>query len=420
MHETTSSSAIVFEQLPAMRKSLRIAVVTETYPPEVNGVAMTVAHFIDGLRRRNHEVQLVRPRQDSGDRAGNQERFHEVLMRGLPIPHYPSLKMGWPAKKSLEQLWTLHRPDLVHIVTEGPLGWSALQAALKLKLPVSSDFRTNFHAYSRHYGIGWLKKPIAAYLRKFHNRTMLTMVPTEAMRSDLASTGFRNLRVVARGVDTRMFNPARRSDALRASWGAAPDDPVIIHVGRLAPEKNLGLLLSAYDAIQRRQPRARLVFVGDGPEVTSLRTRCPDAVFTGTHTNEYLAAHYASGDVFLFPSLTETFGNVTIEAMASGLAVVAYDYAAAAAHIVHGDNGLLAAYDKPEEFVRLADELIADPGRIRAFGAAARQTAEPLDWDRVVAQLEGLFLTVASGGGLNLLHWDSPHSATPAARILRS
>ena len=205
MRETTLSNAIVFEQLPAIRKSLRIAVVTETYPPEVNGVAMTVAHFIEGLRKRNHEVQLVRPRQDSSDCAGNHERFHEVLMRGLPIPRYPSLKMGLPAKKSLVQLWTMHRPDLVHIVTEGPLGWSALQAALKLKLPMTSDFRTNFHAYSRHYGIGWLKKPIAAYLRKFHNRCLLTMVPTEAMRSDLAAIGFRNLRVVARGGEVELI-----------------------------------------------------------------------------------------------------------------------------------------------------------------------------------------------------------------------
>ena len=418
-NEISGSDAIVFEQLPAMRKSLRIAVVTETYPPEVNGVALTVANFIDGLRSRNHEVQLVRPRQDSSDRAGNHERLHEVLMRGLPIPRYPSLKMGFPAKKTLEHLWTMHRPDLVHIVTEGPLGWSALQAALKLKLPVSSDFRTNFHAYSRHYGIGWLKKPIAAYLRKFHNRTLLTMVPTEAMRSDLASTGFRNLRVVARGVDTRLFNPARRSEALRASWGAAPDDPVVIHVGRLAPEKNLGVLVLAFDAMRQRQPRARLVFVGDGPALGSLRSHFPGAVFAGTRTGVDLAAHYASGDLFLFPSLTETFGNVTIEAMASGLAVVAYNYAAAAAHIQHGRNGALAAYDKADDFVRLADELICDPVRIGQFRTAARIAAESLDWERVVAQLEGLFLMVANGG-LVLQDAAKVQSVAPAMRVAQS
>ncbi|MCX7202544.1 MAG: glycosyltransferase, partial [Burkholderiales bacterium] len=155
---------IILEQLPAMKKSLRVAFVTETYPPEVNGVANTAARFVEGLRARNHEIQLVRPRQGSADLAGEAARFQEVLMRGLPITRYPSLKMGLPAKQALVSLWSRHRPDVVHIVTEGPLGWSALQAAHKLKLPVSSDFRTNFHAYSRHYGIGWLQKPIAAYL----------------------------------------------------------------------------------------------------------------------------------------------------------------------------------------------------------------------------------------------------------------
>ena len=262
-------------------------------------------------------------------------------MRGLAIPRYPSLKMGLPARRALERLWTLRRPDLVHIVTEGPLGWSALQAAEKLKLPAVSDFRTNFHAYTTHYGVGWLKKPIFGYLRKFHNRTLFTMVPTEAMRNDLAALGFRGLRVIARGVDTQLFDPARRDEKLRASWGAAPGDPVLIHVGRIAAEKNLPCLAAAYEAARERTPRAKLVLVGDGPERRALQARFPDAVFAGQRKGEDLAAHYASGDIFLFPSLTETYGNVTLEAMASGLAVVAFNYAAAADVIKHGASGML-------------------------------------------------------------------------------
>jgi glycosyltransferase involved in cell wall biosynthesis len=388
--------SIVLEKLPVMHKALRIAFVTETYPPEVNGVANTAVHFVEGLRARNHEIQLVRPRQSRSYRPGDAAGFREVLMRGLPIPRYPDLRMGLPAKRALVRMWSLHRPDIVHIVTEGPLGWSALQAALKLKLPVSSDFRTNFHAYSRHYGIGWLRNPIAAYLRKFHNRTLMTMVPTESLRKELAATGFRNLRVVARGVDTELFTPARRSETLRASWGVAPHETVILHVGRLAPEKNLGPVIAAYEQILRAAPRARLVFVGDGPARDSLRQRCPDAIYAGMRTGDDLAAHYASGDIFLFPSLTETFGNVTVEAMASGLAVVAYDYAAAAEHIVNGDNGLLARYDDTEGFVRQAKGLVADRASIRAFGARARQTAEKLAWVRVVGQFESLLLAAAS------------------------
>src|SRR3954463_14285741 len=198
------------------QRSLRIACVSETYPPEINGVATTLAELVEGLHRRNHELQLIRPRQPVLPGAAEREpRFHEVLMRGLPIPKYPELRMGMPSKRELTKLWSLRRPDVVHIATEGPLGWSALQAARHLKLPVSSDFRTNFHAYSRHYGVGWLHRPIMAYLRKFHNRTQATMVPTEALRRDLDAAGFRHVSVVQRGVDAAQFHPRHRSQSLR-------------------------------------------------------------------------------------------------------------------------------------------------------------------------------------------------------------
>jgi glycosyltransferase involved in cell wall biosynthesis len=389
---------IQVEQFAGARRSLRAAVVTETYPPEVNGVSLTIARFVEGLRLRGHDLQLVRPRQDGADRAAVAAGYHEVLTRGMAIPHYPSLKLGLPAKRALERLWTYRRPDVVHIVTEGPLGWSALRAADKLRIPAVSDFRTNFHAYSRHYGIAWLGKPILAYLRKFHNRTLCTMVPTETLRADLAALGFRGLRVVSRGVDGALFNPARRSEALRASWGAASSDPVLLHVGRIAPEKNLDALLGAFAAARAREPRTRLVLVGDGPARSELQARCPEAILAGMQRGENLAAHYASADVFLFPSLTETYGNVTAEAMASGLAVIAFDYAAAAALIRHGNNGLLARFGDAEAFCALAAGLVADPAAITALGAAARHTAESHDWTRVVRQLESVLEVAAAAG----------------------
>ena len=390
------TAAIEFEDLLGVRRSIRVAVVTETWPPEINGVALTIARFVEGLRRRGHDIQLARPRQDSHDVALTAAGYRETLTRGMSIPRYPSLKLGLPAKHALERLWTYRRPDVVHIVTEGPLGWSALRAAEKLRIPAVSDFRTNFHAYSRHYGIGWLGKPILAYLRKFHNRTLCTMVPTEALRAELAALGFRGLRVVSRGVDTELFSPSRRSQALRAQWGAAPSDPVLLHVGRIAPEKNLDALVAAYEAARRSEPRTRLVLVGDGPARRELQARCPEAIFAGMQRGEYLAAHYASGDVFLFPSLTETYGNVTAEAMASGLAVVAYDYAAAAALIRHGHNGLLANFDNTIAFTEHAAGLVADPTEIALLGTLARQTAAEHDWSRVVGQLESV-LEIAAG-----------------------
>jgi glycosyltransferase involved in cell wall biosynthesis len=382
------------------RRSLRIAVVTETYPPEVNGVAATIASFVAGLRNRSHEIQLIRPRQDKSQLPDNDGRFHEVLMRGLPIPNYPHLKMGLPSKRALVDVWKLRRPDLVHIVTEGPLGWSSIQAATKLRIPMCSDFRTNFHSYSKYYGIGWLHKPVIGYLRKFHNRTQRTMVPTEALRQQLAADGFRNLKVVARGVDTQLFHPRRRSETLRASWGADSRTTVAVHVGRLAPEKNLTTLVSAYEAMRAVDPTLKFVFVGDGPARRVLQMQLPGAVFAGMRSGVELATYYASGDVFLFPSVTETFGNVTPEAMASGLAVLAYNYAAAAQLIQPRVSGLLAPFDDAPAFMRQAMELVADRAAIRSMGLRARQVAEELAWERVVEQLEKAFFEVwAAAGG---------------------
>jgi len=392
--------AIVVDDIPAARRSLRIAFITETYPPEVNGVAATIARVIEGLRERNHEVQLIRPRQHHADDGVAGVRFHEVLMRGMPIPRYPNLKMGLPSKRALVQLWTARRPDLVHIATEGPLGWSALQAAHRLKLAVSSDFRTNFHAYSRHYGIGWLHKPIMAYLRKFHNLAHCTMVPTEGLKRSLIEYGFRNVIVLARGVDTRLFDPARRSEELRRSWGVAPEALVALHVGRLAQEKNLGALVGAYRVMRRENPQAKLVLVGEGPARKWLQAECPEAYFAGMRTGEDLAAHYASGDLFVFPSTTETFGNVTPEAMASGVPVLAYDYAAAGTLIRSGVNGVLARFDDSRDFIEHAARLARQSAQLRDMGRRARETACTMGWDRIVEQIESVFIATMNDGPL--------------------
>ncbi|WP_397535053.1 glycosyltransferase family 4 protein [Roseateles sp.] len=399
MHDS-SSAHIVVDHLPARRRSLRVAVVTETYPPEVNGVALTLARVVQGLSDIDHDVQLIRPRQPSEGGvadATDEASLQQVLMRGLPIPRYPNLRMGMPARRYLKALWSHQRPDVVHIATEGPLGWSALQAASQLHLPISSDFRTNFHSYSKHYGVGWLQRPIMAYLRKFHNRTHCTMVPTEALRADLQRHGFHSLQVVSRGVDLSQFDPAHRSPALRQSWGAGHEDTVLLCVGRLASEKNLETLIEAYQRIRAQRAGTRLVLVGDGPLRGALQQQCPDAVFAGQRSGLDLAAHYASADLFMFPSVTETFGNVTVEAMASGLPVLAFDYAAAAELIREGVEGRLVKLGDNAAFVRAALALAADPrAQWQCYGAAARQRALSLDWRQIVAQFESVLCGVIS------------------------
>ena len=395
MTHTTFSDLLVERYVPA-HPSLRVALVTETYPPEINGVAMTLACLVAGLQARGHDVQLLRPRQApdaQGQRPVN--GLEEVLMRGLPIPKYPHLRMGLPAKKHLLSLWTARRPDLVHIATEGPLGWSALQAARKLRLPVSSDFRTNFDAYSRHYGVGWLQKPIAAYLRKFHNQANCTMVPTEQLRRSLDGQGFERLHVVARGIDTAMFNPAHRDASLRAQWGVGEHDRVVLSVGRLAAEKNLGLLVDAFQAMRAVDPRLKLVLVGDGPQRAELQQRCPGAWFAGSQTGQALSRHYASADVFLFPSLTETYGNVTPEALASGLAVLAFEHAAASELIRSGHNGLLAPQGDAAAFVRRAVDMAANPELCQQLAQQARASVITRDWASIATQVESLWARLA-------------------------
>ncbi len=392
------SDSLLIEDFPHQHRVLRVAMVTETYPPDINGVALTVERVVAGLRAAGHEVQLVRPRQ-GGQELGvtrDDDGNEEVLTRGIPIPKYRHLRMGAMSKRRLVQLWSLHRPDVVHIATEGPLGWSALQAALHLQLPVCSDFRTNFHAYCQHYGLGWLKKPVVAYLRKFHNRAHVTLVPTDALRQELALMGFRNLQVLARGVDTALFQPGRRSEELRAQWGAGPDTPVLLAVGRLAPEKNLEALVQSFQRVQAVRPDARLVLVGDGPARESMRQRCPDAVFAGFQSGVALAEHYASADIFLFPSLTETFGNVTPEAMASGLAVVAFDYAAASQFVVDDDSGCLVPVAQPEGFAPRAQALALDLAQARRMGQRACAAVAHVGWAQIVDQVEAVYAHTAA------------------------
>lgn len=377
-------------------RPLRIAVVTETYLPEINGVAMTMGELVKGLLRRGHHIELIRPRQYPAEVPADRGYYEEILLRGIPIPRYDGLKLGLPSAQHLLRQWQWKRPDIVHLVTEGPLAWSALRAALHLGLPVVSDFHTNFHSYTRHYGIGWLKRPITAYLRHFHNSTLRTIVPTSDLLDELTVLGFRNLMIVARGVDTRLFNPARRDPVLRRIWGAGPDDPVAVCVGRMAPEKNLALLIEAFDAMRKVNPRAKLVVVGDGPERMKLLSRHPHVRFAGARIGTDLAAHYASADMFLYPSLTETYGNVTVEAMASGLAVVAFRYAAAAQHIRDGENGVSVPYGDQHGFIRAAIALMQDSGHCARLGVQARASMLGVDWDEIVSEFEAALIAMAA------------------------
>lgn len=338
---------------------MRISIVTETWPPEINGVALTVHALAHSLHDAAHEVELVRPRQPDEAAGSDHAGLRELVMPGAALPRYPGLRFGWPARAHLLAVWARQRPDAIYIATEGPLGWSALSAARRLSIPACTGFHTRFDDFARHYGVGLLAPLVFSYLRRFHNRAAATLVPTSELASFLSTHGFDNVRLLRRAVDSTLFDPSRRDESLRAGWGLSPSDLAVMHVGRIAPEKNIELALRAFDAIRARQPSARLVVVGDGPSREALSSARPDVVFTGAKRAEDLARHYASGDLFLFPSRTETFGNVTVEALASGLPVVAFDYGAAREHIRADAAGACVPRDDDMAFVlaavRLAD-----------------------------------------------------------------
>ncbi len=231
-------------------------------------------------------------------------------------------------------------------------------------IPAVSGFHTNFHSYCKHYGVGWLQHVALRYLRWFHNQTERTLVSNEELRDQLQDVGFLNVGIIERGVDSQLFTPERRCTELRREWGLSKDDLALIYVGRIAAEKNLAVAVEAYRAIKRCNGRIKFVLVGDGPQRQSLQRENPDLIFTGMRMGEELGKHYASADVFLFPSETETFGNVTLEAMASGLAVVAYNYACAKLHITNGETGVLVKFGDANSFVGSACALVREPREI--------------------------------------------------------
>ncbi len=357
---------------------------TETFAPEINGVAMTLGRLVDGLLGTGATVNVFRPRQAGDQRPRVNGHYGEHLLAGMQVPMYPDLRFGFPATGTLLSAWRAHRPDAVYVATEGPLGWSAVRAAKRLGIPTLSGFHTNFHTYSRHYRLSLLEPLILGYLRSLHRHTGCTLVPTTELAQQLRERSFGCVEVLQRGVDTALFNPGRRSATVRHGWGAGPDQLVCLYVGRIAAEKNILTAVNAFRAVQHTSPDARLVLVGDGPLRKILARDNPDFVFCGMRRGEDLARHFASGDLFLFPSQTETFGNVVTEAMASGLAVVAYNHAAAGEHIHDGGNGALAEDDTEKSFIRRTVELSLERERLKQLGDSAARHAAALSWGGIV------------------------------------
>ncbi len=358
---------------------MNIEIITDTFRPDVNGVAMTLGRLTDGLKARGCRIHVVH--------TGAQVGQGESAARSLALPGYRDVRVGLPKPFELRQRWERKRPDVIYVATESPLGKSALKAAQALGIPAVSGFHTNFHHYMERYGMPGMQSLAKSYLRKFHNRALCTMTPSPGMVKELKEIGIENVELLGRGVDTDLFSPARRCDQLRAQWGVDAETPVAVIVGRVAAEKNLELGMMAFERMREVFPNMVCVVVGDGPVRKTLEHSCPWVKFAGMRTGTDLARHYASSDILLFPSETETFGNVLLEGMASGLVTVSYDYAAAAMHVEHERSGLIAPFGDAKAFLKQAVRALAYP-RAHDLRMQARRTAESQSWAKVVDKFE--------------------------------
>lgn len=319
---------------------MRLLLVTDAWAPQVNGVVRTLETVVEQLRGRGDEVEVV----------------HPGLFRTVPCPTYPEIRLALAPGRGLEQAWERFQPDAVHIATEGPLGMAARRACLRRKQPFSTAFHTRFPEYV-HARTRIPASLSYRVMRWFHGPAERVMVATETVQRDLEHHGFGNCVRWSRGVDTAAFSP----EGPRA---LELEGPVFLYCGRVAVEKNIEAFL-ALDL-----PGTKLV-VGDGPARASLERRFPDAVFAGMQRGADLAAHYRSADVFVFPSRTDTFGLVMLEALASGLPVAAYPVSGPL-DVVGGTD--VAVLD--EDLGRAARAALdLDPARCRAF-------AEEHSWAR--------------------------------------
>ncbi|MGJ8672667.1 glycosyltransferase [Rubritalea sp.] len=358
---------------------MRIEFVTDTFPPDVNGVAMTLGRLTQCLKDRGHYVHVIH--------TGEQCESGQTLKQAVSLPGYKEVRVGLPSPIKLRKRWKRKRPDAIYVATESPLGVSAIKAAREMNIPVAAGFHTNFHQYFSKYKFSNMEKPAMSYLKSVHSKANMTMAPSHDAVAMLEKEGFSNVKLLGRGVDVGLFRPDARSLELREEWGAEGDSPVVIIVGRVAAEKNLDFTMSIVEEMRVIEPRLQAVVVGDGPMRETLSQKHKNVHFVGLKHGEELAECYASADILIFPSETETFGNVLLEGMASGLVTVSYNYAASSLYIQDEENGLHAEFGNTEEFRAKAVQALSHLNS-RRMAENAVDSIKEQSWDKVTSDFE--------------------------------
>lgn len=363
---------------------MRIALVTENFLPKIDGVTRTLSMLLEHLQQQRHQAIVLAPEGAPARYAG----APVFGTPGVPLPMYPELRLLFPPPrfKSLLSRW---RPDVIHVADPMVLGAAAIFWAQQLGIPVVSSYHTNLATYLPYFHLGMLTEPTWAYRRFLHAQCKATLCPSPSTAQQLEQKGFSNVQVWPRGVNGTLFTPRRRSEAWRQQVSPNPNAKIILYVGRLSYEKNLDALLSAFKAIEQDEPATHLVLVGDGPARQELEQALEGtrASFTGFLRGEALAEAYASADLFAFPSTTETFGQAVLEAMASGLPVLAFDAEGVRDLVRHDETGLLVPEGDTAAFTQSLRALLARPEQQAMMREHARAAAELRTWDSVLNDL---------------------------------
>src|SRR5262249_24916896 len=368
---------------------MRLAIVTENFLPKLDGVTRTLAMLLEHAQRHGHQAIVIGP-------EGAPERYADAPIytaRGIPLPMYPELRALFPAPR-LERIVADFRPDVIHVADPMLLAAAGVTWGRRLGVPVVASYHTNLAAYCDYFRLGLLKEPVWAYRRLLHNQCSVTLCPSRSTAHELMRRSFKNVAVWPRAVDSFLFNPQRRSEAWRARIAGDAARPIFLYVGRLSHEKNLDALVGAFTSLESQD--AHLVLVGDGPARSGLQRALEgrSATFTGYLSGEALAEAFASADVFVFPSVTETFGQVVLEAMASSLCVVAYDAEGVCDTVRHGETGILVRAHTPAALSHALRMLLNSPEERRLLGVRARTAAVERTWEHVMRQLFDVYRDV--------------------------
>lgn len=365
---------------------MRVAIFTDTFYPQINGVSNTVYRLANYLMKNQIPYKIFAPHYP-GDNEHNYN-FNICRFLSVPFPFYPECRLSIPYYPKLHREADDFKPDIIHSITQSGIGYSGLRYAKEKNIPFVASFTTNFSMYLKYYKLQYLEESLWGYLKWFHSNAYANLCPSQDTIESLKEKGFNNLKISTRGIDIELFSPLKRSEDFRKKYGLAGKTS-FLYAGRLAPEKDLDTLVKSANEIYSKFPdESFFIIVGDGPMKEQLMEEMPpNTVFTGYLKGEALSEAYASADVFVFPSGTETLGNVVLEAMASGLPVITVNSGGVKENVLDGYNGIMCKYKYEHDFVEAMERFINDEALKIIMSQNARVYTLNKTWDKVFDKL---------------------------------